>query len=222
MSSVIYRDIQAAAPRRALDAGAGKLKNFFMFPRGSYHGLGLDKAPMEQALESMTDVLAQRAVPTMYAMDLNEDFHSIGPFDLVVCTGTTAYLADPVDCVRRLALLLNAGGTLLFDMATERFPQLAAGDLGNLFENVTYFAYDCLGIPESPADIARDILGAPAFATDLCDFAVDLTDEMKNRLFKLSRTEMETNCEISAAKQLYVSCRGRTQSYEVMENPTTS
>jgi hypothetical protein len=175
--------------------------------------LSLERAPLEKALAANGRLVEKLGTPTFHVQDLNEDFHHIGSFDLVVCTGTTMYLQDPVDVVRRLALLLNLGGTLLFDLDVGHFSALNASGLDALFESATCFPYWCLDIPVSPREIARDVLGVAHEKAELSDFLVNCTTDVRKRLLELGMREMQTECGMDTAKMLYIKCSNRLQPY---------
>ncbi len=100
---------QEVAPKKALDAGAGKLRNFWMFPKGSYTGVGKQRGDLKDGRAMCSDQIKVLGNPDLHVFDLNNDFHFFGPFDMVVCTGTADYFDDPADVLRRMAFIAHQG-----------------------------------------------------------------------------------------------------------------
>lgn len=131
------------APRRTLDAGAGRLRNMWMFPRG-YVGIGLSRADFSFGLRNPPNpaVLAKGFKPEMYVMPLQEDFSFLGAFDLCVCTNTAMYVPDRDDLLVRLHDRVKRGGALLFEDKVEwleSYLALLHGKYKNL--QVVYWGY---------------------------------------------------------------------------------
>jgi SAM-dependent methyltransferase len=122
--NLLYQDIAAVRPARALDAGMGRLRNYWMFP-GKYVGIGRHKIPAMQGIELPEHVamMQERGIPELYLMLLESDFSFLGEFDLCVSTFTLCYAKDSVDVVSRLAERLRPGGSLLFQDTLEKTEQ---------------------------------------------------------------------------------------------------
>lgn len=126
--NLLHQDIQAAGPERSLDAGMGKLRNYWMFP-GRYVGIGRHKMPAMQGIQMPENAqfMRERGLPELYLMLMESDFSFLGAFDLCVSTFTLCYAKDSYDVVGRLAARLRRGGTLLFQDTrdkAERYRQL--------------------------------------------------------------------------------------------------
>jgi hypothetical protein len=122
--NLLYHDIQAANPGRSLDAGMGRMRNFWMFP-GKYVGIGVKKADTESGLrlEDNIAVMRERGEPELYLALLEKDISFLGDFDLCVSTFTLIYVEDKLDTVARLSDRVRRGGTLLFQV-----PALGTGE----------------------------------------------------------------------------------------------
>ncbi len=120
MYNLLYHDIQAAAPARSLDAGMGRMRNFWMFP-GKYVGIGVNRSDTAEGLDLQDNIVItrERGVPELYLMLLDRDMSFLGDFDLCVSTFTLIYVKDTLDVVGRLSDRVRRGGTLLFQTPAE-------------------------------------------------------------------------------------------------------
>jgi hypothetical protein len=114
--NLLQHDIAAADPARSLDAGAGELRNFWMFP-GQYFGISHRKATFLRGLqyEVNAEIIAERGMPHVYLQRLESDFSYLGAFDLVACTFTLEYVQDRLSAALRLSDRVSRGGTCLLE-----------------------------------------------------------------------------------------------------------
>jgi hypothetical protein len=112
--SLLCRDIRDAGPVRALDAGAGELRNYWMFP-GHYVGITISEKEYFAGVRRWADTGLFPATfrPEVYLMRLERDFAFLGLFQLVVCTNTIKYVTNPCDAIARLAERVAQHGSLL-------------------------------------------------------------------------------------------------------------
>jgi SAM-dependent methyltransferase len=183
--NLLYQDIAAARPARALDAGMGRLRNYWMFP-GKYVGIGRHKAPAVQGIELAEHVamMRERGLPELYLMLLESDFSFLGEFDLCVSTFTLCYAKDSVDVVCRLAERLRPGGTLLFQDTPEKAARYLEA-LAPHFEEVEAIYW---GMPHT-------------------NFFMEPFD--KPRFTELQREEMEAPNTPDGHSELYIRATGK-------------
>ena len=199
------------APKKALDAGAGKLRNFWMFPKGSYTGVGKQRGDLKDGRAMCSDQIKVLGNPDLHVFDLNNDFHFFGPFDMVVCTGTADYFDDPADVLRRMGLLLTKGGTLVFEIKSERFQELNDVGLGELFSISEAVPFNCLGVPIAPEYVARELLGV---SKKEFDNGILIEGHFGAIINHHCQEEMTTVAKgLSNSRQIYVTCRGRVDGY---------
>ena len=108
---------RALKPTSVLDAGCGDLRNLQYFPR-DYVGITREAALYFAGLERPVnqDWIRAHGTPTVYLTALENDFSSVGAFDLCVCTHTLSYLADKrYDVITRLIERVNEGGSLIMN-----------------------------------------------------------------------------------------------------------
>lgn len=155
MFHLLYRDIVAHNPARSLEAGAGQLRNFWMYP-GAYVGISHNRPAYFRGLTRGLNrpLIRKNGPPEVYLMRLERDFSFLGLFNLCVCTQTIFYVDNPVDVGRRLAERLDKGGALILDDEIERLDQYIAV-LAPLFEtlDVTFWGFGDADreIPDMPA-----------------------------------------------------------------------
>ncbi len=113
---VLYRDVREANPDRALDAGCGELRNFWMFP-GAYVGISHNRPGYFNGVRRWIEhkVIAPDQRPEVYLMRLQRAFDFLGLFDLVVCTNTLEYIPERDDVVRRLSQRVARGGSMILE-----------------------------------------------------------------------------------------------------------
>ena len=146
--NLLYSVVQEAAPARALDAGAGELRNRWMFPE-AYFGITLHEAQYWQGIaRNKKAPLRPTGETQVYVMRLESDFSFLGPMDLVVCTHTIYYVADRADVIARLVDRIRAGGALFLHDKMEGL-DVALRVLEPLFEDVQliYCAADGVDMP---------------------------------------------------------------------------
>lgn len=109
-------------PSRSLDAGAGELRNFWMFPKG-YTGIALSPYQLRVGLERPpTPELTERGwIPDLYAMRLQSDFSFLGTFDFAVSTNTLVYVPEYADVAARMSDRVREGGSMII---TDDMPRL--------------------------------------------------------------------------------------------------
>lgn len=154
MFHLLAHHIKSVNPRRGLDAGAGELRNYWMFPN-NYIGISHNRADYFRGMKTtVPHLLTVKPKPKVYLMRLESDFSFLGEFDLCVCTRTLLYVADHVDVVRRLSERVDKGGALIVENEIAHVDRYLAL-LNNQYEDVsvTYWAYDgcnemCSDMPE--------------------------------------------------------------------------
>lgn len=113
--NLLFRAIEEAAPERSLDAGAGQLRNRWMFPN-AYFGITHNHVAYFEGLSRNLKAPIQRTGSmSVYLMRLESDFSFIGPMDMAVCTFTMRYLEDKADLMTRLAGAVRIGGSLFLE-----------------------------------------------------------------------------------------------------------
>jgi len=145
--NLLFRDIASLRPTTSLDAGAGDLANYWMFP-GKYCGVGKHLERLKEGIAHAHNkkFFEQRGFPSLYRLDLDKDISFLGPFDLCVCTETIFYLDDPVSAVRRLIDTVRQGGNLIMDdRYLDRFDDYV-DVLSSSFQDVTitFWGFDDL------------------------------------------------------------------------------
>ena len=111
-------------PESVLDAGCGDLRNLPHFPRG-YVGITREAALYFAGLERPENQAWIRAngSPAVYLTALENDFSSVGAFDLCVSTHTLSYLAHKkYDVITRLIERVNDGGSFIMDGGIHSLP----------------------------------------------------------------------------------------------------
>jgi len=133
---LLHHDIRSCSPSRSLDAGAGELRNYWMFP-GHYVGISHNRPAYARGLVRgfNPNIVREKGPPEVYLMRLERDFSFLGLFDLCVCTQTIAYMDNPIDVAGRLADRVKAGGTLILDDIIEREGQYRAA-LADKFDDI--------------------------------------------------------------------------------------
>jgi hypothetical protein len=155
MLHLLAHHINSLNPLRSLDAGAGELRNYWMFPN-HYVGISRNRAEFFRGMEIMFTPQIQlvKPRPEVYLMRLESDFSFLGEFDLCVCTRTIFYVADRFDVLQRLSARVKEGGALIFDddiVHLDRYLDL----LNDQYESISviYWALDgcnetCPNMPE--------------------------------------------------------------------------
>lgn len=121
---LLARHTRELQPGSVLDAGCGDLRNLRHFPK-DYVGItreaalyfaGLDRAENQ-------DWIRANGAPTVFLTALENDFSSVGAFDLCVSTHTLTYLADKkCDVIARLIERVNEGGSFIMNGNLEALP----------------------------------------------------------------------------------------------------
>ena len=112
MLQLLWHRILELQPERSLDAGAGALRNCWMFP-GQYVGISLNKPAFYKGLSLYRQQVGSGPTPLVYLMRLQSDFSFLGLFDLCVSTGTLEYVPEREDVVGRLSKAVRRGGSLI-------------------------------------------------------------------------------------------------------------
>ena len=204
MASLLFSDIKRFNPKRALDAGAGKLRNFRFFPPHSYTAVGLTMKSLEEGRESQRQLAAKRGEPTLIEANLDLDFSFLGTFDLVVCTGTAILLENASDTFVRLAHHITSGGNLILDMPINLFSSLEESGIDKLFQRVEAIPFDGLDIPEALDDFLESAGVLSGVGDDLGDFGSNLSDDQIRFLTDLTGDEMKTSSTVEGSRQIYV------------------
>ena len=213
IASLLGADIALANPHRALDAGAGELRTFPLFPAGSYTGVGLEQSSFEAGLKRHAKRIARMGTPTLIIADLEGDLDNLGQFDLVVCTATAIYFKNMPRTLVRLASLITQNGRMLFDIPAACVDDVIRSGLVELFENVEVIPYDCLGVPKFPECLShlnlhslqerlrRSKAEEPA--------TLKIPQEELDAFFQHVVHEMTTATPISQCRSAYIRCVGR-------------
>jgi hypothetical protein len=116
MFHLLFHHINSLNPQRSLDAGAGELRNYWMFPN-HYVGIGHERAEFFKGMKRppTPELMLVKPRPEVYLMRLESDFSFLGEFDLCVCTRTIFYVDDRFDVIQRLSARVKDGGALIFD-----------------------------------------------------------------------------------------------------------
>jgi SAM-dependent methyltransferase len=206
MASLVANDIATINPKRALDAGAGELRMFSLFPPGSYTGVGLSREEFEMGIRRHKLTAEDLAQSKIIVADLNKDFAFLGSFDLVVCTGTAHSFSEPAHTLKRLAQRLVPRGNMLFQTPAVFFENIKDVGIGAMFDRVEVVPYDSLGIPPPPACFQH--LEADELRRNPDGFYA-ITPKIRQALRKLCIDEMNANTGLSTSKSLYFRCIGR-------------
>jgi SAM-dependent methyltransferase len=205
LASLVANDIAALDPKRALDAGAGELRMFPLFPPGSYTGVGLNREEFDLGVRRHTLTAEDLPHANMIVADLNQEFAFLGVFDLVVCTGTAHSFTDPARTLMRLAQRLAPGGNMLFQVPTALLENIKDAGIGAMFDRVEVIPYDSRGVPPPPEcfqHLGVDLKQKP-------DGSYEMTPKIRQALRELCIDEMNTESGLSASKSLYFRCIGR-------------
>jgi hypothetical protein len=210
LASLLGADIALAKPRRALDAGAGELRSFPLFPAGSYTGVGLEQSSFDAGLKRQAKRIARWGQPKLIVADLDGDVSTLGEFDLVVCTRTAFYFKNMPRTLLQLANLITENGRMLFDIPADRLDDVIGSGLVELFENVEVIAYDCLGVPEFPD--CFDHLNLQSLKDRLQESKNEKPEIPQAELdafFQHVVHEMTTAAPVSQCRYVYIRCFGR-------------
>jgi hypothetical protein len=205
MASILAADIAAIEPKKALDAGAGELRTFPLFPAGSYTGIVLDASEIAAGLTRQAKHVKKNGRPNFVVTDLNGDFGFLGMFDLVVCTGTAAQLTNAVDTLRRLAAHVRTGGTMLVEIPVEMLTPVLHGVVADDFERVEVVALDTLGLPPYPECLRPLGLARNEIVEGR---NMILSAEDIERLLRFAVDEMNAEPFIEKAMSAYIRCYG--------------
>jgi SAM-dependent methyltransferase len=113
--NLLLQDLAASAPRRALDAACGRLRNYWMFTTGDYCGLDISWDEVVAGLcKPLNQKLLQKRTHRreLYIGDMDEVIPLLGEFDVCVSTGTLGYVRDADKVLVDLAKAVSLGGNL--------------------------------------------------------------------------------------------------------------
>ncbi len=113
---LLHTHIKMVSPASSLDAGAGELRNYWMFP-GKYVGIALSRPAYFLGLEraEYRKLATNKILPEVYLMRLESDFSFLGSFELCVSTFTLEYVQDRFDVVQRLSDRVSQNGSLIVE-----------------------------------------------------------------------------------------------------------
>ncbi len=212
VASLLFSDIRDIKPRQALDAGAGRLRNFAMFPPGTYTGVSNDMPDMERGLEEQAKLISKKGAPLLVELDLNEKFTYLGNYDLVVSTATLDYLLDPIDTLERLADLILPNGNALFSISFGRAREIKNSKLPSMFREVEAVPVGNNTRSRNLLEFVREECGEFATLDNQGEFSMKNTPEVRERMWELAVQEMTSPTNMSYADHLYVRCLERIAS----------
>ena len=140
---LLAHDIENLNPGRALDAGCGELRNWWMFP-GDYVGISHNYKAYFRGLRRATKGPKKpTSPPRVYLTRLEGDFSFIGGVDLCVCSNTMLYIKDKKATLARFQKNIKSGGALLIDDdigELDNYLSFVTGQFARI--DVVFFGYE--------------------------------------------------------------------------------
>ena len=207
--------VHLAGPRDVLDAGAGLLRNYPLFP-GSYTTIGIDAEELRHGIESNSALITPDRIPKVYELDMNEEFGFLGPFDYCVCTATLDYMTDPFFSIGCMEAMLRKRGHLFFTLGDKAKGLALAERLALSFEWVFVVYYGSTDTPQDLSSVAAEVLKIPLGQTfDLGQ----ISNRQQGDLNDLTQREMAASADQDRNSSICVIAQGKMSCHALRSPP---